>query len=101
MFVYDKDNLFKEFNVAQVKDIKLSKRGDRYDNRIQFFKDHVALEAKHPEYYRDVDIKFGRLLTAYQSPNPRDHFYMSIFGKTYAEKMAESEVEKSEKKKAN
>jgi len=101
MFAYDKDNLFKEFNVAQVKDIKLSKRGDRYDNRIQFFKDHVALESKHPEYYKDVDIKFDRLLTAYQSPNPRDHFYMSIFGKTYAEKMSESEVEKSEKKKTN
>jgi len=93
MFAYDKDNLFKEFNVAQVKDIKLSKRGDRYDNRIQFFKDHIDLKSKHPEYYRDVDIKFDRLLTAYQSPNPRDHFYMSIFGKTYAEKKAESQFE--------
>jgi hypothetical protein len=32
-------------------------------------------------------------LKAYESPNPRDHFYMSVFGKTYAEKMAEQEEE--------
>ena len=31
-------------------------------------------------------------------PSPRDHFYMKVFGKTYADKMAESELEKSEKK---
>ena len=35
------------------------------------------------------------------SPNPRDHFYMKVFGKTYAEKMAESELEKSQRESIN
>ena len=38
-------------------------------------------------------INFDNLLKAYESPNPRDHFYMSVFGKTYAEKMEEQENE--------
>jgi len=103
-FKYDKDNLFKEFEVAKQKDIKLSKKKlstekevDRYDNRIQFFKEHIELKAKHPEYYEDVDVKFDKLLALYQTPNPRDAFYMAFFGKTYAEKMAESEMDKSER----
>jgi len=103
-FKYDKDNLFKEFEVAKQKDIKLSKKKlstekevDRYDNRIQFFKEHIELKAKHPEYYEDVDVKFDALLKLYQTPSPRDAFYRSIFGMSYAEKMAESEMDKSEK----
>ena len=43
-FKYDKENLFKEFDVAKQKDIKLSKldtledkENDVYKNRIQFF----------------------------------------------------------------
>jgi hypothetical protein len=58
MFRYDKDNLFKEFYVAKEKDVKLSKKEtleekelDVYKNRIQFFKDHIELKSKHPEYY--------------------------------------------------
>lgn len=101
---YNKENLFAEFEVAKSKDIKLSKKksysekeNDKHDNRIQFFKDHVELRKNHPEYYDDLDVNFDRLLTAYQSPNPRDHFYMSIFGKTYAEKMSESSIERAER----
>ena len=40
-FRYDKDNLFKEFEVATIKDNKGKK--EKYDNRIQFFKDHIEL----------------------------------------------------------
>ena len=104
---YSKETLFAEFDVAKQKDIKLSKKklysekeNDRHDNRIQFFKDHVELKRNHPEYYEGVDVNFDRLLTAYQSPNPRDHFYMSIFGKTYAEKMSESALERSERERS-
>ena len=104
MFTYNKENLFAEFDDAKKKDIKLSKKKtlsekevDRYDNRIQFFKDHIELKAKHPEYYSDVDVKFDALLKLYQTPSPRDAFYRSIFGMSYAEKMAESEIDKSEK----
>jgi hypothetical protein len=104
MFTYNKENLFAEFDDAKKKDIKLSKKKtlsekevDRYDNRIQFFKDHIELKAKHPEYYEDVDVKFDALLKLYQTPSPRDAFYRSIFGMSYAEKMAESQYDKSER----
>ena len=59
-FKYDKDNLFKEFEVAKQKDVALSKldtledkENDVYKNRIQFFKDHIELKKEHPEYYSD------------------------------------------------
>ena len=94
-FRYDKDNLYKEFQVATTKDTKGKK--EKYDNRIQFFKDHIELRKNHPEYYDGIDINFTNLLEAWSSPNPRDHFYQKVFGKTFAEKMAESEYEKSEK----
>lgn len=93
--IYNKENLYIEFNNAKVKDTKNKK--EIYDNRILFCKDHIELRKNHPEYYEDLDINFTNLLEAYSAPNPRDHFYMKVFGKTYAEKMAESELEKSEK----
>ena len=92
---YSKETLFAEFDVAKSKDAKLKK--DKYRNRVQFFKDHVELRKTNPEYYEGLDINFTNLLEAWSAPNPRDHFYMKVFGKTYAEKMAESELEKSEK----
>jgi len=95
MFKYDKDNLFKEFEVATKKDE--NNKVNKYGNRIKFFKDHIELRKNHPEYYDGLDINFTNLLEAWSAPNPRDHFYLKVFGKTYAEKMAESEVDKAEK----
>ena len=92
---YSKETLFDEFDVATKKD--QSGKKEKYDNRIQFFKDHIELRKTNPQYYDGVDINFTNLLEAWSAPNPRDHFYMKVFGKTYAEKMAESELEKSEK----
>ena len=92
---YNKENLYIEFDVATQKDTKSKK--EKFDNRIQFFKDHIELRKNHPEYYDGLDINFTNLLEAWSAPNPRDHFYMKVFGKTYADKMAESELEKSEK----
>ena len=92
---YNKENLFVEFDVATQKDTKGKK--EKYDNRIQFFKDHIELRKTNPKYYDGIDINFTNLLEAWSAPNPRDHFYMKVFGKTYADKMAESELEKSEK----
>ena len=96
-FKYDKENLFKEFDVAKQKDIKLSKletleakENDVYKNRIQFFKEHIELKKEHPEYYSDLDINFEKLLNVYLTPSPRDTFYKFVFGKSYAEKRAES-----------
>ena len=92
---YNKENLYIEFDVATQKDTKGKK--EIYDNRIQFFKDHIELRKTNPQYYDGLDINFTNLLEAWSAPNPRDHFYMKVFGKTFAEKMAESELEKSEK----
>ena len=100
MFRYDKDNLFKEFYVAKEKDVKLSKKDtleekelDVYKNRIQFFKDHIELKSKHPEYYENVDVKFDKLLAIYETENPRDAFYMKFFGLTYAQKKRQEDAE--------
>ena len=92
---YNKENLYIEFDVATQKDTKGKK--EKFDNRIQFFKDHIELRKNHPEYYDGLDINFTNLLEAWSAPNPRDHFYLKVFGKTFAEKMGESELEKSEK----
>ena len=92
--IYNKENIYKEFDVAKQKDIELSdkktieeKENDIHTNRLQFCKDHKELNEKDPGLY-DVDIKWDSLITAYSSPNPRDHFYKSVFGRTYAEQMA-------------
>ena len=97
-FKYDKDNLFKEFDVAKQKDIKLSKldtldekENDVYKNRIQFLKEHIELKKTNPSYYSDVDINFDNLLSTYLTTNPRETFYQKVFGRSYAEVRADSE----------
>ena len=96
-FKYDKENLFKEFDVAKQKDIKLSKletleqkENDVYKNRIQFLKEHIELKNTNPSYYSDVDINFDNLLSTYLTTNPRETFYQKVFGKSYAEVRADS-----------
>ena len=96
---YNKENLYIEFDVATQKDTKGKK--EIYDNRIQFFKDHIELRKTNPQYYDGLDINFTNLLEAWSAPNPRDHFYMKVFGKTYADKMAESEFDKSQRESVN
>ena len=97
-FKYDKTNLFKEFDVAKQKDIKLSKlqtleekENDVYKNRIQFLKEHIELKKTNPSYYSDVDINFDNLLSTYLTTNPRETFYQKVFGRSYAEVRADSE----------
>jgi len=100
MFKYNKELLFKEFEDAKEKDIALSKKktydekeNDVHTNRIQFFKDHIELKNKQSKVYDDVDIKFDKLLEVYQTPNPRDTFYLKIFGMTYEQKKNQEEAE--------
>jgi hypothetical protein len=99
-FKYDKENLFKEFEVAKQKDFKLSKKekqddieNDYFTNRIQFMKDHIELKKSNPDYYEFLDINFDNLLKAYESTNPRDYFYKTVFGVTYAQKKRQEEAE--------
>ena len=99
--IYNKENVWKEFEIAKAADIKLSKKkldfdkeNDIHKNRIKFCKEHAELKKQSPKSYETgLRINFDNLLKAYESPNPRDYFYMSVFGKTYAEKMAEQEAE--------
>ena len=88
-FHYDKSNLYIEFDVATQKDQKGKK--EKYDNRIAFLKEMKSLKKEHPSSMRNIGIKqtqFDNLILAYQAPNPRDHFYLKVFGKTYAEQKA-------------
>ena len=97
-FKYDKENLFKEFEVAKQKDIKLSKKdnledkeNDIHKNRIKFLREHIELKKEHPEYYSQLDINFDNLLSTYLTTDPRETFYQKVFGRSYAEVRAESE----------
>jgi hypothetical protein len=108
MITYDKDTLFREFKDAKSKDVALStkkkledKEIDIYVNRIQFFKDHIRNKTLNPKVYDLLDINFHELLLAYESDSPRDYFYMSVFGKNYAQKMYEEELELDNEKLAN
>ena len=108
MITYDKDTLFREFKDAKAKDVALStkkkledKEIDIYVNRIQFFKDHIKNKSLNPKVYDLLDINFEELLKAYESESPRDYFYMSVFGKSFQQKMWEEEAELEDEKLAN
>jgi hypothetical protein len=108
MITYDKETLFREFKDAKSKDVALSTKKkledrevDIYVNRIQFFKDHIRNKTLNPKVYDLLDINFHELLLAYESDSPRDYFYMSVFGKNYAQKMYEEELELDNEKLAN
>ena len=115
MITYDKDTLFKEFKDAKSKDIELARvqlsknkkvsedtlETTVYVNRIQFFKDHIKNKSINPRTYDLLDINFENLLKAYESENPRDYFYMSVFDMTYAEKKYAEELELDNEKLAN
>ena len=47
-----------------------------------------SLKKEHPSAMRQIGItqkQFDNLIFAWSSPNPRDHFYKTVFGRTYAE----------------
>ena len=98
-FKYSKEMIYAEWHIAKDKDIALStkkelddKENDIFTNRIAMLKDMADLKFKQPKVLEDVDINFNRLLIAYESPNPRDHFYRSVFGKSYMEHKIENEI---------
>ena len=115
MITYDKDTLFREFKDAKTKDIELARvqlsknkkvsedtlETTVYVNRIQFFKDHIRNKTLNPKVYDLLDINFNELLKAYESENPRDYFYMSVFNMTYEQKKYEEELELDNEKLAN
>jgi hypothetical protein len=87
-FTYTKEMMFSEFKTATIKDQKSKK--EKYDNRIKFLKEMKSLKKEHPSAMRTIGIsqkQFDNLILAWSSPNPRDHFYMKVFGRTYAEQI--------------
>ena len=85
-FNYTKEMMWQEFEDATKKDQKGKK--EKYDNRIKFLKEMKSLKKEHPSAMRQIGItqkQFDNLIFAWSSPNPRDHFYKTVFGRTYAE----------------
>ncbi len=85
-FTYTKEMMFSEFKTATIKDQKSKK--EKYDNRIKFLNEMKSLKKEHPSAMRQIGIsqkQFDNLILAWKSPNPRDHFYKTVFGRTYAE----------------
>jgi len=108
MVYYDKDNLYKEFDIAKKKDFELAKNQFEatnkkysqddietsvYTNRIKFFKEHIINKSKNPKVYENLDINFDELLKTYETESPRDTFYLNVFNKTYLQKKLEEEAE--------
>ncbi len=85
-FTYTKEMMFSEFKTATIKDQKSKK--EKYDNRIKFIKEMKSLKKEHPSAMKTISIsqkQFDNLILAWSSPNPRDHFYMKVFNRTFAE----------------
>lgn len=88
-FTYTKEMMFSEFKTATIKDQKGKK--EKYDNRIKFLKEMKQLKKDNPSVMRDISInqkQFDNLINCWSAPNPRDAFYMSVFGRTYADQKA-------------
>ena len=88
-FEYTKEMIYTEFKEATVKDEKSKKPS--YKHRIAMLKDFVELKKSNPQSLDGVDINFENLLHAWSQPNPKDYFYMKVFGKTFAEKQADDD----------
>jgi|TARA_B100000212_G_scaffold325189_1_gene286653 hypothetical protein len=88
-FNYTKEMMWQEFEDATKKDQKGKK--EKYDNRIKFLKEMKQLKKDNPSVMRDISInqkQFDNLINCWSAPNPRDAFYMSVFGRTYADQKA-------------
>ena len=92
-FEYTKDMIYAEFKEATAKDEKSKKPS--YKHRCDMLKDMIALKRSNPESLDNVDINFDNLLTAWSQPNPKDYFYMKVFGKTFEQKQKDDEFDVS------
>ena len=88
-----KEMIFDQFKDATKKD--QSKKKETFTNRIEFLKTLKDDIQKNPKNF-DISISQQQLqntINCYLAPNPRDAFYKSVFGMTYAEKKAQEEME--------
>ena len=88
-----KEMIFEQFKDVTKKD--QSKKKETFTNRIEFLKTLKSDIQKNPKNF-DFNVTPDQLqntINCYLAPNPRDAFYKSVFGMTYAEKKAQEEME--------
>jgi len=88
-----KEMIFDQFKDATKKD--QSKKKETFTNRVEFLKTLKSDIQKNPKNF-DFNVTPDQLqntINCYLAPNPRDAFYKSVFGMTYAEKKAQEEME--------
>ena len=88
-----KEMIFDQFKDVTKKD--QSKKKETFTNRIEFLKTLKSDIQKNPKNF-DFNVTPDQLqntINCYLAPNPRDAFYKSVFGMTYAEKKAQEEME--------
>ena len=89
----NKQMIFEQFKDVTKKD--QSKKKETFTNRIEFLKTLKSDIQKNPKNF-DFNVTPDQLqntINCYLAPNPRDAFYKSVFGMTYAEKKAQEEME--------
>ena len=85
--MYTKEMIFNEFKEVTKKDQK--KKKEIFTNRIEYLKCLKEDMIKVPKNFSNINITPQQLqntIDCWSAPNPRDAFYKSVFGMTYAEK---------------
>ena len=93
-FLYTKELLFTEFKEVTKKD--QSKKKETFTHRIAYLKSLKEDMIKMPKHFSNISMTTDQLqntINCYLAPNPRDAFYKSVFGMTYAEKKQQEELE--------
>jgi len=92
--MYTKELIFNEFKEVTKKDEKYKK--PTYTNRIAYLTALKEDMIKVPKNFSNISITPEQLqntIDCWSAPNPRDAFYKSVFGMTYAEKKQQEELE--------
>ncbi len=92
--MYTKELIFSEFKEVTKKDEKYKK--PTYTNRIAYLTALKEDMIKVPKNFSNISITPEQLqntIDCWSAPNPRDAFYKSVFGMTYAEKKQQEELE--------
>lgn len=92
--MYTKELIFSEFKEVTKKDQK--KKKEIFTNRIEYLKCLKEDMIKVPKNFSNISItpeQLQKTIDCWSAPNPRDAFYKSVFGMTYAEKKVAEEVE--------
>ena len=91
--IITKEMIFDQFKDATKKDQK--KKKETFTNRVEFLKTLKEDMTKVPKNFsiRITNEQFDNLINCWSAPNPRDAFYKSVFGMTYAEKKQQEELE--------